>query len=278
MSPVYRLRVIAAALLLMVLGNSDALAWGDLGHKVICEIALRRVTPTTRAAIDALMKADPEYSSFSDACAWPDHPRKRASEHYLNLPRNSRGLAADDCAGAPACVVTAIRKDAAVLAAAAAPSLERQTALKYLGHWVGDIHQPLHVSFADDRGGNNIRISGDCQSNLHSAWDTCLVVSAVGSDPIVAATKLLEALTAAQAQAWTQSAPKDWANESFAITERPMTSYCLFAGNDCEPGATVLRIDKKYVSENAPVVREQLLKAGIRLASLLDQALAGPAR
>src|SRR6202042_1022788 len=60
--------------------------------------------------------------------------------------------------------------------------------LKFLGHWVGDIHQPLHVSFEDDRGGNNIAVTGECGSNLHSAWDTCLVLKAVGEDAGAAAT------------------------------------------------------------------------------------------
>jgi hypothetical protein len=183
-----------ATLITAVSFSSNAFAWGDLGHKVICEIALRRVSPATRAEIDKLIQRDTDYSSFADACAWPDHPRKRPSEHFLNLARDSQGLIAEDCAGAQACVVTAISRDKAILASKEASPADKLASLKYLGHWVGDVHQPLHVSFADDRGGNNIRITGECQSNLHSAWDTCLVISATGIDAGAAADQLLAAI------------------------------------------------------------------------------------
>jgi hypothetical protein len=68
-------------------------------------------------------------------------------------------------------------------------------ALKSLGHWVGDIHQPLHVSFLDDRGGNTIRTSGQCPGNLHAVWDNCLVQYAIGPDASEAATDLLAVIS-----------------------------------------------------------------------------------
>ena len=63
---------------------TDALAWGDEGHKTVCQIAFDKVKPSTRAAIGRLIEADGQFQSFSDACTWPDHPRKRASEHFVN--------------------------------------------------------------------------------------------------------------------------------------------------------------------------------------------------
>ena len=263
-----------AASLVFFAASADAFAWGDLGHKVICEIALRRVAPATRARVEELISGDADYKSFADACTWPDHPRKRASEHFLNLPRDSRGLGSDDCGGAPACVVTAIRKDASILASPKSSQPEKLASLKFLGHWVGDVHQPLHVSFEDDRGGNSIRISGACQSNLHSAWDTCLVALAVGNDASTAASNLLTTIQPAQVQAWIQSSPHDWANESFAISEKTTTWYCHFVGNSCVREPTSVKIDDAYIAANQPVVRDQLLKAGVRLAHLLDEAFA----
>ena len=180
-------RAVALSSLFVGAHVAPSWAWGDLGHKIICEIAVSRVKPATRSEIDKLMQTDTEFSSFSDACVWPDHPRKRASEHFLNLPRDSHGLTENDCGGATACVVTAIAKDAAVLSASSSTAAEKLTSLKYLGHWIGDVHQPLHVSFEDDRGGNNIKVSGMCSGNLHSVWDTCLVTNAVGSDAAAAA-------------------------------------------------------------------------------------------
>jgi hypothetical protein len=167
--------------LLCLFSAGPAYAWGDEGHKVVCEIAISQVKPSTRAAIIELIRADGEFNSFSDACTWPDHPRKRAAEHFVNLFRDASALA-DDCGVSSPCVVTAIAQDFAVLSSKSATDGEKVASLKFLGHWVGDVHQPLHVSFGDDRGGNEIRVSGECTGNLHSTWDSCLVQAAVGEN------------------------------------------------------------------------------------------------
>jgi hypothetical protein len=138
---------------------------GDLGHKVICEIAFRLVQPDTRAAITRLMQLDSEFKAFSDSCIYPDHPRIRAAEHFLNLPRDFKGLTSDECPLADACVLTAILYDFKTLQAKEQTDASKLVALKSLGHWVGDIHQPLHVSFLDDKGGTPSEQAG-------SAWET----------------------------------------------------------------------------------------------------------
>src|SRR5471032_78685 len=147
-------------MLAFILLGGEARAWGDLGHKVICEIALRLAQPDTQAAINRLMQLDSGFKAFSDSCIYPDHPRIRASEHFLNLPRDSKGLTSDACPLADACVLTAILSDFKILQAKENTDASKLVALKSLGHWVGDIHQPLHVSFLDDKGGNTIRTSG----------------------------------------------------------------------------------------------------------------------
>jgi hypothetical protein len=207
---------ILIALVVLFPISSDAWAWGDQGHKVVCEIAFRLVQPNTRAEIKKLISTDDRFESFSDACIWPDHPRQRASEHFVNLPRDSDGLHSETCPGASACVVTAIKKDFEVLSSSSASQAQKLESLKFLGHWVGDIHQPLHVSFEDDRGGNSVLVTGLCGSNLHSTWDTCLVLKAVGEDVGEAATELMKTITPARIESWTRSKPMGWANESFA--------------------------------------------------------------
>jgi len=169
------------AMLALILLGGEARAWGDLGHKVICEITFHSVLPNTQAAINRLMQLDSEFKSFSDACIYPDHPRIRAPEHFLNLPRDSKGLTSDQCPQADTCVLTAILRDFEILNAREQADSDKLVALKSLGHWIGDIHQPLHVSFLDDKGGNTIRTSGQCSGNLHAVWDTCLVQYAVWS-------------------------------------------------------------------------------------------------
>jgi hypothetical protein len=268
------LRVTVALLLVLLPISSDAWAWGDQGHKVICEIAMRLVQPGTRAEIQKLISGDDQFDSFSDACTWPDHPRQRASEHFLNLPRDSDGLHSETCPGASACVVTAIKKDFEVLSSSNASQAQKLASLKFLGHWVGDVHQPLHVSFEDDRGGNGILVTGICgTANLHSAWDTCLVLKAVGENAGDAATELMKTITPAKIESWTHSTPMDWANESFAIAEQAQTKYCIRQGASCDQPTGKVTIDAAYVVANTSIVREQLQKSGVRLAHLLDAAL-----
>lgn len=266
-----RLFILAFSTLCLFSGN--AWAWGDTGHKIICEIAMRSAAPSTRAEIRKLIQLDSEFDFFSDSCTWPDRPRKRAGEHFLNLPRNSDGLTTENCGDAPECVVTAIRKDVAILSSKTTSSKEKLAALKYLGHWVGDIHQPLHVSFKDDRGGNQINVTGACTSNLHSTWDTCLVIAAVGDDVDDAATELMKGISPAKREVWIHSDPMDWANESFAIAESPDAKYCSQQGTTCVPIAGSVKVDEAYMKANIPTIKLQLQRAGIRLAHLLDGAL-----
>jgi hypothetical protein len=255
---------------------ADAHAWGDTGHRVICEIAFRLVQADTRAAISKLIQSDTEFGSFSDACIYPDHPRKRAPEHYVNLARDSHGLTSDVCPMADKCVLTAILNDSKVLASKSDKPIERLIALKFLGHWVGDIHQPLHVSFEDDRGGNNIAVEGACGSgtgaNLHSIWDTCLVEYTVGTDIQQAASELVAAITSQLVTQWNASQPRDWANESFALAEALKTGYCVRRGASCDQPQGSVQISSDYLNANKPVVKQQLQKAGVRLARMLDIA------
>ncbi len=169
-------------------------------------------------------------------------------------------------------MLTAILNDSKVLSSKAETDADRLIALRSLGHWVGDIHQPLHVSFEDDRGGNNIRVTGQCVGNLHATWDNCLVLYAVGPDALEAATDLADAITPEMRERWNASDPRDWANESFAVTEAVKTGYCVMHGSSCDlPGGSV-SIGAGYLDANEPVVKEQLQKAGVRLARLLDVA------
>jgi hypothetical protein len=161
-----KLAVLAAVLLLC---SPPALAWGGLGHEAICELAFLELHDTVRQRVMALIRQDPEFPTFRASCNWADRPRQRASEHLVNLPRDATGLDDDECPMAEECVVSAIEADFAVLASPNATDQEKLAALKFLGHWVGDIHQPLHAASRDDRGGNHIRTRGSSCGSLHTS-------------------------------------------------------------------------------------------------------------
>lgn len=282
----YRFTATLAGPLLCVAATtpSASLAWGDLGHQIICEIAYQELDRSARDEVKRLVRLDPKFRYFNESCTWPDHPRKRAPEHFLNVSRDSSAIGSDSCAPATTCLFTGIAADLTVLEADDATDAEKLEALKYLGHWLGDIHQPLHVSFKDDKGGNHIDESGPCEYNLHAVWDTCLITDGIGTDPLKIADELRTTVTAAQRAAWANSLSPVWANESFQITLAAPTKYCTKRQGACwyEPNNKMLdpgeprrkqAIDQAYVTLNAPKVREQLLKAGVRLGHLLTQAL-----
>jgi hypothetical protein len=138
-------------LVLALFSAAQAWSWGDTGHRIICEIAFQELTDTARAEAIRLIRLDDAFTRFYDSCTWPDHPRQRSTEHYANYPRTTRKITTEHCLTADECIFTAIATDLAVLKDNAATDEARLASLKFLGHWVGDLHQPLHVSFQDDR-------------------------------------------------------------------------------------------------------------------------------
>src|SRR5918994_1290001 len=107
-------------MLLLLPWSMPALGWGELGHRIICEMAFQELDDTARERVKAMIRRDPDFDTFADACSWADHPRRRAVEHYVNLPRDAEGFAKDPCPVADKCVVSAIEKDLAALSSSSA--------------------------------------------------------------------------------------------------------------------------------------------------------------
>ena len=108
MSQSPRFRLILPCLtvsLVVVLGSiggaSSAWAWGDLGHKIVCQIAFQELNNKARAEVARLIALDETFDSFTDACTRPDHPRKRAEEHFINVPRTLQAITTTNCQGVP---------------------------------------------------------------------------------------------------------------------------------------------------------------------------------
>jgi S1/P1 Nuclease len=263
----------------------EARAWGDAGHRIVCQLAYLELTPAAKAKADALIALDPKFKSFAASCTWPDiFPVARPAEHFMNVPRGARAVeAANLCPAAERCVAKAILNDTQELATNTDAG-ERLRLLKSLGHWVGDIHQPFHVSFEDDKGGNYIAASGGCASSLHLVWDFCIVESAIGTDEEEIAAALRSEISAADRKAWAPasldaSAVAAWATESLEIVTRSSVQYCFQHNGECwySPEAQQLNgtrrtveITGHYLDEEAPIVRDRLKRAAIRLAAILN--------
>ncbi len=272
------------AIILLALSANSVLAWGDTAHRIICEIAFKELNSQARAEVKRLIRLDPVFFTFSGSCIWPDHPRKRSREHFVNLPRSATQLENDSCPLVDKCVVMAIEVDLQIVADAGATDASKLDALKFLGHWVGDIHQPLHVSFRDDRGGNSIKVSGPCSRNLHAVWDGCIIETKLGTDIRNIATDLRGAVTPADRVQWNSTGPKTWANESFRITISKATGYCVKKDDACwyatdnnkldrNEEKRMLVVDDAYIVRQLPTIKERLTQAGIRLGHLLNHAL-----
>lgn len=272
-----------AILTLLTSHTTTSYAWGELGHQIVCEIAFQELDRPARNKVRELMKNDEEFRLFSKSCTWPDNPRIRDKEHYVNLERNALRIVGQPCPTARRCVVTAILNDMRDLAITDEEGTQLRL-LKSLGHWLGDIHQPLHVSFADDRGGNRISVDGPCNTNLHSVWDTCIIKQEIGRDAREVAIELRAELTDDERTAWTVGAlDKEtvirWANESFEITLQQDVQYCVMKDGVCQYSTSEIRFDgstkdvdadKDYLKAHANIVRMRLKMAAVRLADILN--------
>jgi hypothetical protein len=284
--------VFLAVLLCASFDDSSAFAWGDVGHRAICQIAYEELKPEIKSRVDALVAIDPKFRTFADACTAPDHPHIRSPEHYVDLPRSAKEIdVAQPCPVADRCVIFAILNDTRDLALSLDVS-DQLRLLKSLGHWVGDVHQPLHVSFDDDRGGNLVAVDGPCKkANLHAVWDTCIIEEKIGLDYADIAAKLGAEITDDDRARWVPptinvAAVVAWANESYAIAERPDVQYCVQVADACwyalgqpeyKGGAQkVVVVDDAYLAAQAVIVRERLKMAGVRLGAILNTALIAP--
>src|SRR5262249_6835123 len=117
----------------------------------------------------------------------------RAVEHFINVARSVQTITVSQCPGVPKCLFTAIPADLEVLRTSNNDAA-KLASLKYLGHWVRDIHQPLHVSFDADRGCSLNRESCPCVNSLHTVWDTCIIEKKLGTDLQTIARDLLDGL------------------------------------------------------------------------------------
>jgi hypothetical protein len=233
-------------------------AFGPEGHEIVARIADAALTAPTRARIDAILALEPG-ATLASISSWADQTRDKstAAWHYVNMPRGSDCdyVAVRDCPGGD-CVVEALHKQAERLhTASGADQLE---ALKFVVHFVGDLHQPLHAGYADDKGGNAYQLQAFEQgTNLHSLWDSAMIRAIDPSASSLSATLLSRSAPSASLA----FAPEQWARESCLIVGRP----------DFYPANRTIGSD--YLQTFEPVVTDRLYLAGLRLAATLNGIL-----
>jgi hypothetical protein len=259
------------ALFLMFVWPAEAYAWGTEGHQIIAHIAATQLTPAARAQVEQLLGADAEHAMVK-ASTWADEvqPQRPAAApwHFVNIPQGSAGYdARRDCLRND-CVVAQIERDERILADRSLLGPVRADALRFLIHFVGDVHQPLHAADNKDRGGNQLRVVlGRRETNMHSVWDTD-VLRVLGRNGQNIAERLEEELAQTDTRPWQFGTAATWANESFQIAGQEIYSHVGPASSSAP-----IILPREYLAMEENIVKAQIEKAGLRLAWVLNRAL-----
>ena len=296
-------RTLLALIAFICGGPTAAFAWGDLGHQIVGIIAYSRLTATAKKNVDALLAADKDELTATDFVSrntWADKYRdsdRRTTKlryeatrnwHFVDVelatgdidaacadhPKLPRGTAAS-AGPANSCVIDKIEQFSAELRDRLVPKTEKIVALKFLLHFIGDLHQPLHASDNNDRGGNEVPVlfgPGHTLTNLHFYWDN-YVVESLGSDSRATGALLSKQIGNSSAGRWSTGTTIAWARESFKQAKSVAYNFTGLAQFTDDRGAIGVRLDSSYENVAAVAAREQLMKAGVRLATLLNNIM-----
>lgn len=241
------------------------ISWDYKGHKAVAAIAENHLNPNVKAYVTKLLGGQ----KMSDVASWADEIKNdpayhnTASWHYLNLPA---GLTYEQflqtiTSNDQPTIFSAILSCEKQLASKSATTNQKRAALKFLIHFVGDAHQPMHVSRAEDKGGNNIEIKFDnAELSLHSLWDGKLMDHEGLSDKQIA--KEYDTATPEQISKWQHDPVIIWLWESYQIST--ILYKEVETNND---------LNKQYYSDHIGIVHNRIEKAGIRLAGELNRLL-----
>jgi hypothetical protein len=240
------------------------LSWGVTGHRTVGKIAEDHLTPKALAGVRDLLGSQ----TLADVSTWADELRgnpeykQTGPWHYINLPL---GLSYDEFKSRvenmlEANVYSALVNQLRLLTDSTVPRDKKVDALKFVVHFVGDLHQPMHISRAEDKGGNTIQLNFDGQgTNLHAIWDSKLIDHS-GMDYQQLAAKY-DHPSAAQVRKWQSDPVVKWMWESYEISSQ------LYAEVDTMQSRS---IGQAYYDEHWGLVTQRLEQAGVRLAGLLN--------
>ncbi|HTS93904.1 MAG TPA: S1/P1 nuclease [Stellaceae bacterium] len=275
----------------MALKPQEARAWSDGGHIIVALIANNYLDPPVRDKVNALLASDTDKLTKRDlasAATWADKYRdsdfKTTKKRYNQTYWWHFAFTGQPCTGesttargalastgpAKDCIVTKINQFADELASPATPQKERVIALKFLLNLVADLHEPIRAS--DNLGALTMRTTapGLKPGTLFRYWETDFV-TLLGSDPRQTAAAIIPTITTGDIAADNKGAPVNWARQSYELARDQVY------GKLPPPGPKgVYDLDAAYVQAGVATTKSQLIKAGIRLATILNKVLATP--
>lgn len=315
-----KLFVLAGLLAASLCASPSAQAWGCKGHQTVALVAEKHLTPEARQLVEKILgenPIDPKLKRWCgnatsdlmvDASTWPDDvrsERRNGPWHYIDIPRGMHKGSVEEFCGKDGCVTQAIDEQRAILKSKSANPLKRAEALRYIIHFVGDMHQPLHVINNGDNGGNCVPVKylhhdprlnpvhrerEDYAPNLHQIWDTEIVERDMEVSNARRYADELDGQFQAQSAAWEAAGINvdKWAWEVHERAESEV--YDAFSTKvsiepdvkpkNCSDNNHVgkrmfdkhLAADDAYQSRAAKTVEISLAEAGVRLALILNDA------
>ena len=316
----HRLSILAAVFAVLLFTTPSAHAWGCKGHQTVALIAEKHLTPEARQLVEKLLgenPIDPKLKRWCgnatadllvDASTWPDDVRNECHNgpwHYIDIPRGKHKGSLEEYCGPDGCVTRTIEEQRAILKDKSADSLKRAEAIRYLIHFVGDMHQPLHVINNGDNGGNCVPVKylhhepllnpqhpehEDYSPNLHQIWDTEIVERDMEvSNPHRYADELDDKFRG-EAASWVAAGihVENWAWEVHERAEAEVyeaLSVKIPVEPDVKPKGCSdnnhigkrmfekhLVADEAYQTRAAKAAETSLAEAGVRLAMILNDA------
>ncbi|MCX2575115.1 S1/P1 nuclease [Pedobacter sandarakinus] len=237
-------------------------SWGFFGHKTVASIAEVHLSEPAKSAVSNLLGSE----SLVDVAAWADEVRNQpayrntAGWHFVNLPLGLNRAKFRDSIGKikEANLLSALVLNESILLDPNATKSQKAIALKFVVHLVGDAHQPMHVSRAEDKGGNSIQVQFDGKgTNLHTLWDSRLLDHQGLS---IADLVAKDNVSRSKIRRWQKATPEDFLFESYKISSK---LYKEVAKNN--------NIDEAYYQSHIGIANQRTEMGGIRLAGILNE-------
>ncbi|MGS2721992.1 S1/P1 nuclease [Paraglaciecola aestuariivivens] len=237
----------------------QAFSWGQTGHRVTGAIAEQYLSPAALKAISQLLP----YEDLAEASTFADEMRSSPGEfwqkttvpwHWVTVPEGKTYAQV----GAPeeGDAYSGLAYFTKQLTDPASSREQKQVALKFIVHIIGDLHQPMHAGNGKDRGGNQVKVSWFWEdSNLHRVWDTGMIDGENLSYTEFTA-KLSRKITPEQAKAWMETDPNVWIAESIKIRDQ------VYPKSE--------KLNYEYLFNHLPIVKQRLQMAGVRVAAYLN--------
>ncbi len=239
--------------------QANELIWGKTGHRTTGHIAEKHLSRKAKKAIKKLLDGQnlATASTFADEIKSDRKYKEYSAWHYVNFSFGKKY--GEEPVNPGGDIITGIAKCKSVLKNPDSSDDEKAFYLRLLIHFIGDLHQPLHCGKAEDKGGNDFQVRWfDQGTNLHKVWDSKMIDSYGMSYTELA--ESIDVISVKERRKWEQGSILDWAHESQALADEVYKS--------AKSGE---KLRYRYSYENLDTVKQQLLKGGIRLATVLNE-------